>query len=501
MWETHGAVLPAARSRRLVPRIVLAVWSEAALRRALHAGPQSTQRHFRKKQEAEAMQLNRTPEIRTMIARKEWSALRALLTTWPEAEIADLLFALDPADRLVVFRLLPREQSGTVFALLESDQQNELLAALSNDEARRLLADLSPDDRTELFEELPGQVTQKLLNLLSPDDLRETRELLGYPEESVGRLMTPDYVAVRAAWTIEQALAHARAKARGSETINVLYVIDRDWKLLDALDIRRFIMAQLDQTVESIMDHQYVALSAFDDREEAVRVMERYDLAVLPVVDSDGVLVGIVTFDDVLDVAEEEATEDFHRHAAVAPLHVNYRDASPFMIYRRRINWLIVLVFVNIFSGAAIATFEDTIAAAVALVFFLPLLIDSAGNAGAQASTLMIRALALGDVKMGDWARLFGREVGIAGALGLTMGAAVSLIGLYRGGPEIALVVAVTMVIVVIVGSVIGFTLPFIFNRLKRDPATASGPLITSLADISGVLIYFSLATWLLDIH
>jgi magnesium transporter len=446
------------------------------------------------------MQMIRNPNVRDLIVHRQWTELRTLAVDWPEREIADLLLSLEQADRPVFFRVLPRAVAGAVFAQLEPEQQHELLSALSNEETRRLLADMNPDDRTELFEELPGKVTQRLLNLLSPDDLREARQLLGYPEESVGRLMTPDYVAVRAEWTIEQALAHARAQARGSETIDVLYVIDSDWKLLDALDIRRFIMAQLDQTVEAIMDHQFIALPAFDDREEAVRVMERYDLAVLPVVDSDGVLVGIVTFDDVLDVAEEEATEDFHRHAGVEPLNVSYRDASPFMIYRRRINWLIILVFVNIFSGAAIATFEDTIAAAVALVFFLPLLIDSAGNAGAQASTLMIRALALGDVKMGDWARLFGREIGIAGALGLTMGAAVSLIGLYRGGPEIALVVAITMVIVVVVGSTIGFTLPFIFNKLKRDPATASGPLITSLADISGVLIYFSLATWLLDI-
>jgi magnesium transporter len=423
-----------------------------------------------------------------------------MLADWPEADIADVLLDIDPTERPVLFRLLPRRLAGAVFARLDADQQNEMLGYLSNDETRRLLADMSPDDRTELFEELPGQVTQKLLNLLSAEDLAEARALLGYPEESVGRLMTPDYVAVRPGWTVGEALAHVRRVGRRSETINVLYVTDRQWTLLDALDIRRFIMAAPDDTVASIMDNQFVSLSAFDDREEAVRAMERYDLAVVPVVDSEGVLVGIVTFDDVLDVAEEEATEDFQRHGAVLPLPMSYIHASTWLIYRRRINWLVLLVFMNIFSGAAIASYEDTIAAAGALIFFLPLLIASGGNVGAQASTLMIRALALGDVEMRDWARLFGKELAISAALGLTMGVSVSAIGLVRGGPEISLIVGLSMVLVAIVGGMIGFTMPFLFNKLNRDPATASGPLITSLADIAGVVIYFSIATWLLDI-
>jgi len=442
----------------------------------------------------------RTPEVQEKIARREWAELRGTLVTWPAPEIVDLLRDLNPADRLVVFRLLPRRLSGEVFSLMEGGEQNDLLTELNNDETRRLLAEMSPDDRTELLEELPGQVTQKMMNLLSPEDLQEARQLLGYPEESIGRLMTPDYVAVRPEMTIGDALAHARRSGRASETISVLYVVDRSWKLLDELDIRRFILADPDDTVESIMDNTFVSLSAFDDREEAVRAMERYDLSVLPVVDSDGVLVGIVTFDDVLDVAAEEATEDFHRTGGVAPLNISYRDAKPWMLYRKRIGWLLALVFVNIFSGAAIASFEDTIAAAVALVFFLPLLIDSGGNAGSQSATLMVRALAIGDVTLRDWYKTLGRELGVATAMGISMGIAVSWLGIYRGGTDIAMVVALTMVIVVIVGSIIGTLLPFILTKLRFDPATASAPLITSLCDISGVLIYFSLATWLLDV-
>jgi magnesium transporter len=440
----------------------------------------------------------RTPEVQRQITEREWSALRSTLASWHAPEIVDLLRDLSPADWLIVFRLLPRRLSGEVFSLMDTGEQNDLLTALTNDETRRLLAEMSPDDRTELLEELPGQVTQKLMNLLSPEDLREARQLLGYPEKSIGRLMTPDYVAVRSEWTVEQALSHTRHSGRASETINALYVVDRSWRLLDALDIRRFILAEPDDTVESIMDYVFVALPALDDREEAVRTMERYDLAVLPVVDSDGVLVGIVTFDDVLDVAAAEVTEDFHRTGGIEPLRGSVRDASAWMLYRKRISWLVLLIFVNIFSGAAIASFEDTIAAAVALVFFLPLLIDSAGNSGSQSATLMIRALAVGDVKLGDWGRLLGKELGIALALGVTMGVAVSWLGVLRGGADVGLVVTITMVIVVVVGSLIGMSLPFLLSKLKLDPATASAPLITSLADISGVLIYFSLATWLL---
>ncbi len=438
-------------------------------------------------------------DIQDLVTGKNWSAIRDAIANWPAPEIADLLLGLSKTDRAVVFRVLPRTISSEVFAYLTPEQQNQLLKELTDEETRQLLAGLSPDDRTALLEELPGRASQKLLNLLSPEDLAEARQMLGYPEDSVGRLMTPDYVAVRRHWTISQALAHIRARGRSSETINVVYVVDDGWKLMDALELRRFIFAEPEETVEAIMDGRYVSVRASDDREEAVRVMQRYDLDVLPVVDSDGVLVGIVTADDVLDVAQEEATEDFHRTAAVAPLKASYKELSIFTIYRKRIGWLLALVFMNIFSGAAIASFEETIAATVALVFFLPLLIDSSGNAGSQSATLMVRALATGDVKLGDWGRLLGRELFVGGMLGATMALAVLPIGVFRGGPEVAVVVTLTMLIIVIVGSTIGLSLPFILSKFKLDPASASAPLITSLSDISGVLIYFSMATWLLN--
>ncbi|HEV2131452.1 MAG TPA: magnesium transporter, partial [Longimicrobiaceae bacterium] len=216
------------------------------------------------------------------------------------------------------------------------------------------------------------------------------------------------------------------------------------------------------------------------------------------VVDSDGVLVGIVTVDAVLHVAEQEATEDFHRVGSLEPIRTSLREAGIGFLYRRRIVWLLVLVFINIFTGAGIAYFEDTLAAVLVLVVFLPLLIDSAGNAGSQAATLMVRAITTGDVRMGDWFRLVGKELGVAAALGATMAAAVSVLTLWRGGPDVAVVVATSMLAVVIIGSLAGMSLPFLLSRIKLDPATASAPLVTSIADISGVLVYFSIASWYL---
>jgi magnesium transporter len=439
------------------------------------------------------------PEISDLIEARQWPVLRDVLADWPAPEVADLVLRMRKEDRVLLFRSLPREMATEVFAHLEVEQQDGLLRDLTDEETRQLLSDLPPDDRTHLLEEMPGKATQRMLNLLGPEDLKEARWLLGYPEESVGRLMTPDYVAVRPEWTVREALRHIRAQGKTSETINRIFVVDERAHLIDDIELRYFIVAPLEATVADLMDHSVVSVSAFADREEAVAVIRRYDLFVLPAVDSDGVLVGIVTVDDVLDVQEEETTEDFHRTASVGRLKVGLRDAPLAVLYRARIGWLMVLVFMNIFSGAGIAAFEDTLEAVIALAFFLPLLIDSGGNAGSQSATLMIRAMAVGDVRMSDWFRLLGKELGIALALGLTMALGVSLIAYFRA-PEIIAVVAVTMSVVVMVGSLIGMSLPFLFTRLGWDPATASGPLITSLADISGVLIYFSIATWYLGI-
>ena len=356
---------------------------------------------------------------------------------------------------------------------------------------------MEPDDRTAFLEELPGEVAQRLMQLLTPDNRAVATTLLGYPEDSIGRLMTPEYVAVRPHFTVEETLAHIRQYGHDSETLNVIYVVDDKWQLLDGLRIREVILASPEQRISDLMDYKFASLNAFDDQETAVSAFKKYDRVVLPVVDTKGILLGIVTVDDILDIAEEEGTEDFQKFGAVQDAIISPLKASISFLYKKRVFWLTALVFVNVFSGAVIQNFEDVLASTLSLVFFLPLLIDSGGNAGSQSATLMIRALAMGDVQLRDWTKLLGKELLVSLLLGLTMALGVSLVSAFRA-PEIMLVLGITMTAIVMVGSLIGMLLPFIFTKLKMDPATASAPLITSLADILGVLIYFTVASRLL---
>jgi len=433
--------------------------------------------------------------IRELIDRQQWQELRReAWDEWLIPDIVDALMGLNKKDRVLAFRLIPREMSAEVFAYLEKEDRNALLKDLTDEETRHLLADLRPDDRTNLFEEMPGQVTQRLVNLLSPDDLKETRFLLGYPEFSVGRLMTPDYVAVRPDWTVAQALEHCREKGKNSETLNTIYVTDDSWKLLDALELTSFILAEPGDRVKDLMNYSFVSLSAFDEQEKAVWIMEKYDLYSLPVVDSSGILIGLVTFDDVFDVALEEATEDIYKGAAVTPLTTSYREASIFELYSKRVGWLVVLVFVSLISSGVVAVFEGTLQKVITLTVFIPLLLGSGGNAGAQSATLMVRALATGDITVNQWLTALLKEIVVGVSLGLTLGLVSTVFGLIRGGWVIGLIVGLTMIGIILVASLIGISLPFVLTRLKLDPAVASNPLITSVTDVMGLLIYFLIA-------
>ncbi len=436
-----------------------------------------------------------TDRITSLARQGDLPGLRRAVADASPTQLAELLGGLPSRERGLVFRVLPRDLAADTVAQMEPDLLKATVAALTDEEVRQVLADLEPDERTAVLEELPGQVTQRLLNLLDPAALRQTTDLLGYPAESAGRLMTPDYVAVRDDWTVGRALEHIRRRGVRPEEIAVIYVVDAGWKLLDALELGRFILADPDQPVSSIMDHTYIAVPATADRERVVKVMADNDLFAVPVVDSAGVLLGTVTVDDVLQVQEKEATEDIEKGAAVLPLRMAYRATSILGLYRRRIVWLLALVVLNLVSSGVIAAFEEVLAASIALAFFIPLLIDSGGNSGAQSATLMVRGLATGDLRLGQWAWVFGREVLVGAALGVSLGVAASLLGIFRGGPEIGLIVGLTMVSIIMVANLVGAMLPFILTRLKLDPAVASSPLITSIADATGLLIYFSIAT------
>ncbi|MDR0331574.1 MAG: magnesium transporter [Chitinispirillales bacterium] len=439
-------------------------------------------------------------DVMALVEERKWIDLRRELSSWPPPEVADFINRISGAQRVLVVRFLPRHFAADVFSELSAAIQDELLTDLTNTEIRNLLADLDPDDRTALMDEMPASMTRKLLNLLSPQDLKLTRELLGYPEDSVGRIMTPNIVFVKERWTVRQALEHIRTFGRDSETINVVYITDSAGRLIDDMPLSKLIMLDPDVEIQEVMDYNFIAISATESQKKAVEMIKKYNYFALPVVDSAGIILGIVTVDDLMDIAETHATEDFHRIGAVSVLSEDgaiddLKGAPVTLLYRRRIVWLVLLVFMSVFSGAALSFFEATIQAKVALVFFLTLLIGSGGNAGSQSATLMVRALATGDVKMKDWGKMLLKEMTVAASLAAVMAAAVALLGIARDGIKLAAVVSLSMFMIVITGSLIGMSLPFVLSMFKKDPAMASSPLVASIADIVGVVIYFSIAT------
>lgn len=434
-------------------------------------------------------------KIEQLIANNQLKAVAEELRSWADPEIADLLIALDKPHQILVYRSLPRQRAADMFAYLEPDDQDSLLKALTDADTRALLADISPDDRTEMLEELPATVTRRLMQLLSPADLAEARQLLGYPEESVGRLMTPDYIRLRAEWTVEVALAHMRKFGRDSEIFNILYVTDERGKLVDIVRMRRLIIAAPGTVIRDMLNYNCVSVSAFADREVAVEMIQRYDVNALPVVDSDGVLVGIVTVDDIMDVAEEETTEDIQKGVAVAPLESKYSVAAPTQLFRKRIGWLLVLIFVNLISAGVISRYEAYVMEFITLALFMPLVIASGGNCGAQSATLMVRAIATGDLELSDWFKAVGKEIVVGMLLGAAMAVIAAGVGqIYGGNAKIAAIVGLSMISIVFVANAFGAILPFALSRIKVDPAAASTPLITSVMDVLGLIIYFSIA-------
>ncbi len=438
------------------------------------------------------------PEIEEMIEGRRWQELQELLPDLPEPDLADLLVEIGERKRIVILRLLPRDLLPEVFSYLDASVKEDILKALTDEETRVILAGLTPDDRTDFLEELPGQAIQKVLNLLTFEDRHEALQLLGYPAESVGRLMTPDYVAVHPEWTVGQALDQIREKGMDSETINVIYVTNILEKLIGVMGLRRLILAKPDERVEQVMEDTIISISALADREEAVQKIRRYDIVALPVVDAGGILLGIVTIDDLFDVAEEEVTEDFQKSAAVNPLKTSYRESSILSLYGKRVIWLAALLGISVITTNIISSQVETLASAIALAFFIPLLIGTGGNTGAQSSTLMIRAMATGDIRDRQWIGAVMREIGIGSLLGITMGVASWVLGIFTGGWQIALIVSLAMAAIVCTSSILGVILPLILQRFRIDPAVASNPLIASIMDIIGLVIYFSIAAVIL---
>ncbi|MGE5776658.1 MAG: magnesium transporter, partial [Chloroflexota bacterium] len=440
-------------------------------------------------------------DLEALIEARDFASLREETRNWPAGDLADLMEPLPAEKEAVVFRLLPRAQAAEIFSNLSVERQQELLKAMAHEEVVSILNDMSDDDRTELLEELPAKVTQKLLNSLSPEERHRASQLLGYAENSVGRLMTPHFVRVRSHWTVAQALDHIRHYGTDSETMSVIYVIDEKGKLVDDLRIRQILLATPETHIANLMDSRFVALKATDDQEVAVKVFREADINALPVTDTEGILIGIVTVDDILDVAEEEATEDIHKFGGTEALDEPYMEVAIPNMVRKRATWLIVLFLSEMLTATAMGKFEHEIAKAVVLSIFVPLVISSGGNSGSQASTLIIRAMALGEVTLKDWWRVMRREI----LSGLSLGAILGVIGfiristwalLFHSYGEHWLLLAITVGIalmgIVLWGTLSGSMLPFLLRKVGLDPATSSAPFVATLVDVSGLIIYFT---------
>jgi magnesium transporter len=445
--------------------------------------------------------------IEAALEARDFAALRVLAHDHEPADVATLIEGLPDRDRAVVFRLLPRETAGKVFEYLEPEVQESMLRALGQEQVAAILNDMSPDDRTALLEELPASVTKQVLSILSPGERATALRLLGYPEGSIGRLMTPDYVAVRPDWSMQRVFEHIRRYGSDRETLNMLYVVDGAGKLVDDLRIRHVLLAPADATIADLSDGKYISLSAYDDQEKAIHAFQEYDRVALPVTDSNGVLLGIVTHDDVLDVAQEEATEDIHKIGAVDALEEPYMNVPFRQLVSKRARWLVLLLFGEMLTASAMGFFEGEIQRAVVLAVFLPLIIASGGNSGSQAATLVIRAMALGEITLGSWWAVMRREIfsglalgGILGGLGfLRIATWQGAFGTYgEHWAALGVTVAAALLGVVMWGTVVGSMLPFVLRRLGADPAASSAPFVATLVDVTGLVIYFSVAQLLL---
>jgi magnesium transporter len=448
------------------------------------------------------------PDLHELIEERRWDVLRDVLSNFDPSDIAEILIGVPSKDDVAIFRVLPRDLAGSVFAYLPLDHQEGLIRSLSSQQMAQVLEEMTPDDQTRLLEELPAATTRRLLEALSPEELQAARHLLGYPPQTAGRYMTPQYVALRPEMSSREALETVRRTGRGKETLNILYIVDNNDKLLDELRLGSLVLADPDTRVSEIEHRPLVVLPATTNREEVLRAFKKYDRVALPVTDKDGHMLGIITADDVLDVADKEATEDIQKIGGMEALDAPYLDVGYIKMLWKRGGWLSVLFLGEMLTATAMGYFQTEIERAVVLALFVPLIISSGGNSGSQAATLIVRSLALTELRLRNWWQVFLIEL----RSGLSLGAWLGFIGFLRislwqhlGFSDysehyllVALTVWLSLIGVVTFGSLAGSMLPFILRRVGFDPATSSAPFVATLVDVTGLIIYFTFAMLIL---
>ncbi len=435
------------------------------------------------------------PELRDLLAEGDRDELAEVLTELHPASIAEFSEGLESKEIWELLDCAPVDRQAEIFGFYSPHRQDELVDGIGRQRMGHLLEAMPHDERVDLLKRLDDKIVESLLPLVANADRQDIRKLLTYPEGSAGSVMTTDYASLPADISVSEAIAQLRQQAPATETIYYVYVLDDQRHLLGFVSLSDLIVAKSSALVRDVMQQQVISVDVQEDQEEVARKLAKYDFLAIPVVDEQHRLVGIVTHDDVADVLQAEATEDFQLGSAIAPLAKGYYHSGVWTLYQRRVGWLLVLVLVNLVSSGVIAAYEETLQAMIALAFFLPLLIDSGGNAGSQIATLIVRALATKEVTLRHWYRIVGKELLVGASLGLTMAAASFLLGVFRGGIEVGLIVGISMICIIVFTNLFGALLPFALTRLKFDPAVASSPLITTVADAAGLLLYFAIAT------
>ena len=441
-------------------------------------------------------------EILNLLNEKKMSQLKDLLVELKPVDIADIVDELDEAEAIVVFRLLPKELAVEVFSCFEMEKQKKIAELITAKELNELISDLYFDDMIDLLEEMPAEIVSDVLQNTAPDQRKLINQFLAYPPHSAGALMTIEFVELSPEWTVREGIEHVRDVGLTKETIYTCYVINKTKKLLGILSLRELVTADLDLIIEDIMDEDVITVNTHDDQEDVADTLKRYGFLALPVVDNNYRLTGIITFDDIIDVIEDEATEDFQKMAAMTPSEEAYLDLSVLALAKHRVLWLLILMVSATFTGAIIEGYQNTLDRLTILSAFIPMLMDTGGNAGSQSSTLIIRGLATGDIETRDFLKVLWKEIRVAVICGIVLSAVNfgRLVMINKLATPIAFAVSVTLVCTVLMAKIVGSMLPMIAEKLKLDPAIMAGPLITTIVDAGALIIYFKLATSMLHL-
>lgn len=447
-------------------------------------------------------QLRTIEELKELIDTKQYTKLRQYLSELNDADIAILLEQLEEEDMLKVFRILPKDLAADAFSYLEVENQHMIITSLTDREAANIINNLMADDATDMLEEMPANVVKRLLANASPEVRRDINHLLRYPEDSAGSVMTVEYVDLKESLTVKQAIERIRNIGMDSETINTCFVLDSQRKLLGTVALRYLLISREDEMIGDIMRENVISVNTLMDQEEVANQFKKYDFTSMPVVDNEDRLVGIITLDDVVDIIEEETTEDMEKMAAIVPSDKPYMKMSVMEIFKKRIPWLLLLMVSATFTGHIITSFEDALSVYVALTAFIPMLMDTGGNAGGQASVTIIRGMSLGEIGYKDVPKIVWKEVRISVLCGFALAVSnfAKLIFLDRLDVGVSLVVCITLVITVIISMLVGCMLPIGAKKLGFDPAVMASPFITTIVDALALLVYFQVATSILNI-